>query len=166
MILAPRDNPLPPQPSPVGRFRTWSPRGGGGDLPRPTEKEIDELASHHISGTPSLSLTPPARAGLPQPPPEGRAWALTTQDPSPHPDLLAWEGLLRASGMAHDSSSPSGRERSAFVGCFFFSPDKEGGPRALVCHPTHALMGADESLNHTRKFFHVNGLRVNLFSAL
>lgn len=63
------------------------------------------------------------------------------------------------------AGSPNGQERSAFVGCFF-SPDKEGGTRALVCHPTHALMGADESLNHTRKFFHVNGLRVNLFSAL
>lgn len=165
MILAPRDKPLPPSHPQSAGSEPGAP-GGCGDLPQPTEKEIDELASHHISGTPSLSLSPPAPAGLPQPPPEGQAWALTIQDPSPHPDLLAWEGLLLASGMAHDSSSPSGQERSAFVGCFFFSPDKEGGPRALVCHPTHALMGADESLNHTRKFFHVNGLRVNLFSAL
>lgn len=42
-----------------------------------------------------------------------------------------------------------------------------------VCHPTQALMGADESPSHTRKFFHVNEfvgelvfypLRQNFFS--
>lgn len=163
VTLSPQDTPSCPQlvgPEPELR-------GGGGykDLPQATEQEMEELGLHHLSGTPSLSLSPPAprRASLAP----TRRLALGSGHPDPGPPHALCRKVFPGPLEWHMTArSPNGRERSAFVGCFFFPPDKEGGTRALVCHPTHTLMGVDESLNHTRKFFHVNGLRVNLFSAL
>lgn len=50
------------------------------------------------------------------------------------------------------AGSSNGQERSALWVVAFF-PDKEGGDRAFVCHPTHALVGADESRTIQGSFF-------------
>lgn len=50
---------------------------GCNDLPQATEHEMEELGPQAFP----CALLP--QAGLPQPPPEGRPWALAVQDPPP-----------------------------------------------------------------------------------
>lgn len=108
-------------------------------------------------GAGSLSLGPQAFPCTLLPPPEGFGTSLI-------PVPLLWEGLSWAWGWLLAAGSSTSQERSA-LWVVAFSQTRRG-TRAFVCHPTHTLMGADDSLNHTRKFFHVNGLRVNLVLAL